>query len=125
MNVHQFESTVEAYDACQYRDRQYCEINGLPEEDVVRNGDILVIASEAVIGIADTWPIAILYPGCNSESHSEDDGGALHTLMRPVNDDPEHPLNQYRRSVEKALEVGAADADITGNACWTMRPWFL
>lgn len=42
--VHTFDSTRDAYEACQ---------NGgaLP-------GDVLVIPSERVIGIADTWPVA-------------------------------------------------------------------
>lgn len=44
--VHKFESTAEAYDACQ------CD-------DDIKTGDVLVIASEGVVGIADTWPIAV------------------------------------------------------------------
>jgi hypothetical protein len=44
--VHHFASTGEAYDATQ------CDEN-------IKNGDVLVIASERVVGIADTWPFAI------------------------------------------------------------------
>ncbi len=46
MNIHHFDSTGDAYDACQTRD------------DIV-NGDVLVIAQEGVVGIADTWPVAV------------------------------------------------------------------
>ena len=46
MSIHKFESTREAYDACQ------CD------EDIKR-GDLLVIESEGVVGVADTWPYAI------------------------------------------------------------------
>jgi hypothetical protein len=41
-----FASSGEAYDACQ------CD----PE---VRDGDVLVIASEHCVGVADTWPMAV------------------------------------------------------------------
>lgn len=44
--THHFDTTQEAYDACQ------CDDN-------VRDGDILVIASERVVGIAATWPFAV------------------------------------------------------------------
>ena len=46
MNVHYFESTRDAYDACQ------CDDN-------IKQGDLLIIESEGVVGIADTWPVAI------------------------------------------------------------------
>lgn len=46
MKIHFFESTGEAYDACQ------CA----PE---IKIGDILFIPSEGVVGIADVWPVAI------------------------------------------------------------------
>jgi hypothetical protein len=56
-NVFSFDSTGDAYDACQ-TDYQ------------IKKGDLLVIESEKVIGIAHTWPVAV-----TSEP------GALHTLM--------------------------------------------
>jgi hypothetical protein len=56
--VHYFESTGEAYDACQ------CDEN-------IKNGDVLVIESEGVVGVADTWPFAI------TEAH-----GALHSFTK-------------------------------------------
>ena len=46
LKIHKFDSSGEAYDACQ------CD------EDVCV-GDILIIESEEIVGIADTWPIAI------------------------------------------------------------------
>lgn len=56
MNTHYFDSTKEAYDATQCRDD-------------IKQGDALVIASENVVGIAFTWPIAV------TKNHGE-----LHTL---------------------------------------------
>lgn len=46
MKTHTFRSTGEAYDACQ------CDEN-------VAKGDLLLIPSEHVIGVADTWPFAV------------------------------------------------------------------
>ncbi len=46
MTIHRFKSTGAAYDACQ------CDEN-------VRKGDILLIERERVVGIADTWPMAV------------------------------------------------------------------
>lgn len=53
--VHTFETTGEAYDACQ------CD-------DAIHNGDVLLIPSEGVVGIADTWPVAVTF-----------EAGKLHT----------------------------------------------
>lgn len=44
--VHRFDSTGEAYDATQ------CDEN-------IQRGDILLIESERVVGVADTWPFAV------------------------------------------------------------------
>ena len=46
MAIHFFGSTGEAYNACQCRDD-------------IATGDLLIIPSERVVGIADAWPIAI------------------------------------------------------------------
>lgn len=46
MTTHKFDSTGDAYDACQ------CDEN-------IKDGDILMIAREAVVGIAGTWPVAV------------------------------------------------------------------
>ena len=55
--IHLFASTGMAYNACQ-------------GDESISKGDILVIESEGVIGIADTWPFAL------TEKH-----GALHGIM--------------------------------------------
>jgi hypothetical protein len=44
--VFRFYSSGDAYDACQYRDD-------------IKNGDILVIEREGVVGLAWAWPIAV------------------------------------------------------------------
>jgi hypothetical protein len=50
--THYFDSTGDAYDACM--------IGEHPETgDAVENGDILIIESERVIGLCDTWPVAV------------------------------------------------------------------
>lgn len=46
LKIHKFESTGDAYDACQ------CDEN-------ISTGDILIIENEQVVGIADTWPVAV------------------------------------------------------------------
>jgi hypothetical protein len=50
--IHKFDTTGEAYDATQ------CDEN-------VKKGDILIVESEKVVGIAYTWPVAI------TEAHGE------------------------------------------------------
>lgn len=44
--VHEFDSTGDAYDACQCYDE-------------IKDGDLLLIKSERVVGIAGTWPVAV------------------------------------------------------------------
>lgn len=56
MSTHEFESTGEAYDACQ-------------TDDNIKTGDTLVVAPERVVGLAWTWPVAV------TREH-----GALHTV---------------------------------------------
>lgn len=46
LKIHKFDSTEEAYDATQ------CSAD-------VSVGDILIIESEQVVGLADVWPIAV------------------------------------------------------------------
>ncbi|RWM86479.1 MAG: hypothetical protein EOR84_30670 [Mesorhizobium sp.] len=46
IQIHFFDSTGEAYDATQ------CDEN-------IKNGDVLVIEPEQVVGLADTWPVAV------------------------------------------------------------------
>jgi hypothetical protein len=66
MKVHHFESTGDAYDATQ------CD-------DTIRNGDILVIKSEGVVGIADTWPFAVTET--SGKLHSLADGVTIETYQ--------------------------------------------
>jgi len=49
--THQFDSSNEAYDACQ--------VGETYDGDKVNDRDILVIKSEQVVGLADTWPLAV------------------------------------------------------------------
>ena len=49
--AHYFSNTNEAYDACQIG-----ETDGGVR---VEMGDILIIHSELVVGVCDTWPIAV------------------------------------------------------------------
>ena len=56
--AHLFDSTGEAYNACQCNSE-------------IKTGDTLVIESEGVVGLADTWPFAIT-----------DESGDLHSVNR-------------------------------------------
>jgi hypothetical protein len=58
--LHAFDSTGNAYDACQTDER-------------ITTGDTLIILNEGVIGIAYTWPIAVTAAR-----------GALHALDTPT-----------------------------------------
>lgn len=60
--VHEFDTTADAYDACQ------CD-------EYITMGDILLIASERVVGIAATWPMAVT-----------PNAGALHTIDSNLSD---------------------------------------
>jgi hypothetical protein len=46
MTIIHFPTSGEAYDACQ-------------RDETINDGDVLVITSEGVVGIADTWPVAV------------------------------------------------------------------
>lgn len=46
--IHVFRSSGDAYNACQ-------------TDTEVRDNDILLIPSEEVVGIADTWPVAVTF----------------------------------------------------------------
>ena len=72
MAIHQFRSTGDAYDACQ------CD-------DTIQDGDTLVIMSEGVVGIADTWPVAVTVAA--GKLHIPADGMSLaHCLENRVTD---------------------------------------
>lgn len=89
--IHEFRSTGQAYDALQ------CD-------DTIRNGDVLVVRSERVIGIAlEAWPVAI------TPEH-----GAFHTLADPTDDWSDmqqgagtKPPRDYRPDVSIARELAA------------------
>jgi hypothetical protein len=63
--VHEFHSTEEAYGACQCRDE-------------VKRGDTLHIPREKVVGIADTWPLAITEE--YGELHTARPGSLRHAI---------------------------------------------
>lgn len=54
MKLHKFSSTSEAYDCTQCG----CTFDA-DKEIEVKNGDLLVIEAEQVVGVADTWPFAV------------------------------------------------------------------
>lgn len=62
MKIHEFESTEEAYAATQ------CDGD-------VKDGDLIVVESEKVIGVAETWPFAV------TEAH-----GDLHRVIGSLED---------------------------------------
>jgi hypothetical protein len=87
MNVHNFSSSGSAYDACQ------CD------EDI-KDGDVLVIESEEVAGVAGTWPVAVTVKN-----------GELHTLIagktpEEVFDEEPEMVAGYRNAVQLATTLG-------------------
>lgn len=78
--VHTFDSTGEAYDACQ-------------TDDNINDGDTLLIPSEGVVGIAGTWPVAI-----------SKEAGELHSLTNPDLTD-EEIAKTIGVPVEKVLQA--------------------
>ena len=77
VRVIEFESTGEAYDACQ------------TDEDIL-SGDILIIRKEDVIGIADTWPFAVT-----------EKFGKLHTLANEA----DASNDKWRASINAARQI--------------------
>jgi hypothetical protein len=63
--VHTFESTGDAYDACQCRDD-------------IKDGDVLVIERERVVGVANCWPLAVTIE--RGELHEPAEGKTLADL---------------------------------------------
>jgi hypothetical protein len=64
--IHTFESSGRAYDACQ------CD-------ETIKRGDILLIESEGVIGIADTWPVSVTV--AHGHLHTPADGWTLDSCL--------------------------------------------
>ncbi|MGE0698019.1 MAG: hypothetical protein AB7O57_02890 [Hyphomicrobiaceae bacterium] len=83
-SIYHFESTGAAYDAC--------NMAGGP-----KRGDILVIQSERVIGLADTWPVSVTA-----------EAGQLHTLRVPASNyhDDIFTRDQIADAVELAARFG-------------------
>ena len=79
---HTFESTADAYDACQ------CD-------DDVKKGDTLVIESEGVVGLAWAWPVAVTA-----------EYGDLHRITDPSLFDDEFTAEQVARARAEATELG-------------------
>jgi len=69
MKTHTFNNSGEAYDFCQCHD--------------ATDGDILIIPSEEVIGVADTWPLAITVP--HGELHTPQDNLTIQQLNDSMN----------------------------------------
>jgi hypothetical protein len=65
MTIHIFESTGEAYDACQ------CDEN-------IKTGDTLVIVPEGVVGLAWAWPVAVTER--HGHFHTVEDGSSWSDL---------------------------------------------
>lgn len=65
MSIHYFESTGEAYDACN------CD-------ETVKQGDTVVVASERVVGLAWAWPVAVTKE--HGHFHTVKEGGSLEGL---------------------------------------------
>lgn len=123
---HLFDSTSDAYNASQ------CDDN-------IKDGDVLVVPSEGVIGFMyGAWPIAVVY--------ADDDPGAFHVLgedaditclgkserkeawftIDPVNGEPykklevfpAKPGKDYSESVKLCKDIASSDGDITGWEHW-------
>lgn len=96
-----FDDTREAYDACQCREE-------------IASGDLLLILSEGVVAVADTWPVAVTVQG-----------GCLHH-WKPGGWQGAKPV--LLRGAAKAMQVArqlrfpvARELDLTPleNAAWT------
>lgn len=70
--VHFFDTTGEAYDACQ--------------TDDLNDGDVIVVRSEGVVGVVDTWPVAVTK--ANGKLHALTDGTNVATWANNRADKP-------------------------------------
>lgn len=80
--THYFSSTADAYDSCQMGEH-------VDTDEPVQKGDILIIESERVIGVAHTWPVAvtrehgelhIFQPAQATEAYCAEHGFPLHQV---------------------------------------------
>ena len=89
--AHYFSNSNEAYDACQI---------GETDSGVrVEVGDILIIPTEKIVGICDTWPVAV------TPIH-----GALHKVDSWVDYYEDHPIQHIKTRVLRAVMI-ARDAE--------------
>ena len=79
---HEFHSSGQAYNACQ-------------TNDDIKNGDLLIIDNEEVIGLADTWPVAVT-----------EKFGELHTMK------PGRPMSGH--FPKEAVDAAVAEANKRG-----------
>ncbi|WP_158892442.1 MULTISPECIES: hypothetical protein [unclassified Pseudomonas] len=94
--AHAFDTTGEAYDAIQ------CD-------ESIRKGDRLLIVSEAVVGLAHTWPIAVTVE--HGELHQPQDGADIVTLLADAG-----------LTVDQVLmAMNLADANSLPVATWARR----
>lgn len=96
MTIHTFRSTGNAYDRCQ------CD-------DTIRTGDMLVIESESIIGLAGAWPIAVTEAAGNLH-HLDDDAY------------PTMPAGAWKAICTREQAIAAVRAAIERG--WTLhKPW--
>ena len=91
MKTHYFDSTKEAYDCTQ------CD-------EAVQRGDILVIQSEKVVGVSDTWPIAVTKIA--GELHSIDSNSTIEDVFKDASLEKESVISGYYAAVEEAEKRG-------------------
>lgn len=90
--THYFESTGDAYDRC------------MTEEDI-KTGDILIIESEKVVGLAWAWPIAVTKE--RGELHSHDHGvGGIHQLQKSGSSEYVFKTSQIAEACRIATDKG-------------------
>lgn len=95
MKIHKFESSMDAYDACQ------CDPN-------ITNGDTLVIEDEKIVALAWTWPVAVTEE--HGQLHIIAEEGNLDSLMK----DAEWTEDQVRDAIWHAVSND-----------WLLSPKFL
>ncbi|WP_293000008.1 hypothetical protein [Nevskia sp.] len=95
MNTFLFSDTTEAYDSTQCDDR-------------IKDGDVLVIADEGVVGICHTWPIAV-----TAES------GSLHQIAFITGIEMARVLGLSYEQMLTSLRAAVATAEHQG---WDIAP---
>ena len=97
--VHNFETTAEAYDSVQ--------VGETDAGSEVNAGDILVIAAEGVVGVADTWPVAVTQ--ANGALHQRDPNFSWERLAADIGVEAEC----FDAAIEHAQSLGfAIDGEI-------------